>query len=355
MKPPKTGLMNSLHKTYNRLYSFCAYNLFLYANFLLLFGLALNINVKIISTISMQLLPAYLVVGIGGYFLNDLFDIKADEVSNKFNITKIINKYLLLFIILSLGFLGFYLLFTISKQASLVLIVQFLLLLGYSIPHIRLKEKGFLGLIADAIYAHVIPGIILLYVLQEHVIISPSLWASFIVFLCFLGLRDISIHQIEDFDKDIQSNTQTYAVKNLKTLNDQINKLNFLTALGLCVLLFFIQLVSNSVLFLILLISLLISYSIVFYKYKNVTKDTLIHNYIILSSVLFLYLLIDVKSYIGIVLLIHPYFLQKTKSFINYILVTIIPLTINYFLYSFFILWGRNLKEKPLYKKKSSL
>jgi 4-hydroxybenzoate polyprenyltransferase len=327
----------------------------LYANFLLLFSLAANLNATIIHTIALKLLPTYLLVGISGYFLNDLFDVKADELSNKFNITTILNKYVVLFIILFFGLIGFYLLFTISKQASLVLVFQFLLLLGYSLPFIRLKEKGILGLITDAIYAHVIPGIILLYALQEYIVIPLSLCSIFILFLFLLGLRDIAIHQFEDLEKDIQSNTKTFAVKNQETIKSQINKLNLFSALGLCALLFFFQTTFNSLLFLALFICLTISYTVFFVKNKNVSKDVLMNNYILLSSILFLYMLIDAKNFIGIILLLHPYFLQKTRSFINYILVTIIPLTINYFLYYFFILLGRNLKEKPLSEKKSEL
>lgn len=347
--------MNNLLKIYKRLYSFCAYNLLLYANFLLLFSLAANLNATIILTIALKLLPAYLLVGIGGYFINDLFDKKADELSDKFNITTILNKYVVLFIILLFGFIGFYLLFTISKRASIILVFQFLLLLGYSLPYIRLKEKGVLGLITDAIYAHVIPGIILLYALQEHIVIPLSLCFIFILFLFLLGLRDISIHQLEDLEKDIQSNTKTFAVKNQETIKNQINKLNIFSALGLCALLFFVQTIFNSLLFLALFICLTISYTVFFVKNKNVSKDVLMNNYIILSSILFLYLLIDTKNFIGIILLLHPYFLQKTRSFIHYILVTIIPLSINYCLYYFFILLGRNLKEKPLSEKKSEL
>ncbi len=343
--------MNNFYKIYKRLYSFCAYNLLLYANFLLLFGLAAKLPVTLLLTIAIKLLPAYLLVGISGYFLNDLFDKKADKLSNKFNITNIIHKYALVFIIMLLGFLGFYLLLTISKKASIVLIFQFLLLLGYSLPYIRLKEKGIFGLFTDALYAHVIPGIILVYVLQEYCVIPVSLWASFVVFLFLLGLRDITIHQLEDIEKDRQSNIKTYAIKHQKTIHRQINTLSILAAIALCILLFSIQSAFNSFLFLLLFILLSASYVIYFLKNKKVVKEDVMHNYIILSSVLFLYMLIESQNYIGIVLLLHPYFLQKTRSLFNYILITLIPLIINYTLYLIFLPLGRNLKEKPFYRK----
>ena len=345
--------MNNFYKIYKRLYSFCAYNLLLYANFLLLFGLAANLQANSILAIAMKLLPAYLLVGISGYFLNDLFDKKADEISKKFNISTVINKYLLVFVIIILGFIGYYLLLTISKKATIILIFQFLMLLGYSVPYIRLKEKGFLGLITDAIYAHVIPGIILLSVLQEYIVIPLTLWFLFVIFLFLLGLRDITIHQLEDVEKDIQSNVKTYAVKNQKTIHNQIHNWSILAAIGLCALLFYIPIVFNSSLFLILFTSLLISYTVFFIKNKNLMKVDIMNNYILLSSLLFLYLLITTKNYTCILLLLHPYFMQKTRSFINYILITLIPLTINYLLYFIFLLLGRNLKEKPFYKKNS--
>lgn len=343
--------MNNFHKIHKRLYSFCAYNLLLYANFLLLFGLASNIHINSILSTAIRLLPAYLFIGISGYFLNDLFDKKADELSNKFNITKIINKYVLLFLILIFGFIGYYLLFTISKKASIVLIFQFLLLLGYSVPYIRLKEKGILGLITDAIYAHVIPGIILLYILQEYTAISISLWTGFIAFTVLLGLRDIALHQLKDIENDKQSDTLTFAVKNQKTIKNLIRKFNFYAAFTLCVLLFFVQKQASSILFTLLFCTLTISYVVLVIKYKILPKDALIDNYIVISSIVLFSLLMKTNNLICMLLLLHPYFIQKSKSFSKWLMITLIPLTVNYSLYFIFLPLGRNLKEKPFYKK----
>lgn len=347
--------MNNLHKIYQRLYSFCAYNLLLYANFLLLFGFALHINNEIIITIATKLFPAYLLIGIGGYLLNDIFDIRADTLSEKFNITNLIKPYLVLILILFFWLSGFYLIYSTSKQAVIILIFQFLLLLGYSVPYIRLKEKGFLGIITDALYAHVIPAIILLFLLQKYSVVPMQLWVSFIVLTFLLGLRDIAIHQLEDVEKDIESNTMTFAVKNSKTVQNLIYKLNVTAAFTLSILLFFIQFTSNIELFFGITLLLPISYTIFFYKYSNTTKDILIGNYVLLSSILFLYLQIESENYIGIIFLLHPYFLQKTRSLFNWLQCTFVPLIVNYSLYYFFLVLGRNLKYKPLYKNKITL
>ncbi len=345
--------MNNFNSIYKRLYSFCAYNLFLYANLLLLFVLALNITIESIVTISKILFPAYLLVGIGGYFLNDLFDEKQDFLSKKFNFTRIINKYLMVLTISLFWFLGFYLIHSLSKNASFLLVIQFLLLCIYSVPGIRLKEKGLLGLVTDAFYAHVIPAIILLNILQEYTAIPVFLWISFSTFSFLLGMRDITIHQLEDLENDIQSNTQTFAVKNLQYVKNQIDKLNILSALSLCIFIFLIQKNSGSILFFSLFIILTISYILIFYKFKKLHKDSLINNYIIISAITLSYLLIENKNFGGIVLLLHPYFIQKIRSSINYIWITILPLILNYSLYYFFFLLGRNLKKNPLWYKRS--
>lgn len=343
--------MNNFNNIYKRLHSFCTYNLLLYANFLVLFGIALNITTETIITIAKILLPAYLLVGIGGYFMNDLFDQKQDFLSKKFNVTQIINNNLLILSIVLFWFLGFNLIYSHSKITSFLLGIQFLLLCLYSVPGIRLKEKGLLGLLTDALYAHGIPAIILLSILNEYATIPMNLWISFSSFTFLLGMRDITIHQLTDIENDIQSNTQTFVVKNHQSVINQINKLNILAAISVCTFLFFIQKHTGSILFFLLFISLIISYSIVIYIYKNLHKDSLIYNYILLSTIALSYQLLENKNFTCIVLLLHPYFIQKTRSFFHWFIITFIPLFINYFLYLFFLLLGRDLKEKPLYKK----
>lgn len=241
--------MNKIFKIYHRLYSFCAYNLFLYANFLLLFGLALNINFGVIQSIAMLLLPAYLLVGVGGYFLNDIFDEKSDTITQKFNLTTIVNRYLLLLIIIVFWSFGFFLIAEISSKASILLLIQYAFLMAYSVPFIRLKEKGFLGLIADALYAHVIPAIILLVIFQEHLSVFPSLWFLFLTFTFCLGLRDIAIHQLKDIANDTISWTVTFAVTNHKSIKSYIKFFNLCTVIALFAMLFVLMIESINIVF----------------------------------------------------------------------------------------------------------
>lgn len=339
--------MNNLLKIYNRIYSFAAYNLLLYANFILLFIFLLNIKSVLIIPLSIKLLSAYFLGGIGGYFINDLFDQKADKLVNKFNITTIINQYLLSFVILLVWTVAFFLIYSISKKASFFLIIQYLMLFLYSVPFFRFKEKGILGLVTDAFYAHVIPEIILLLIIQVYAEISYLYWISFLFFTFSLGMRDILIHQLEDFKKDTISNTHTFAIKKIIQAKNYVKRFENMAVISLISFIAIILIQNFSILFLLLFIVLLISYIVVIVKDKSLIKDALIRNYVIVSSICFSYLMIINDNYFGLILLIHPYF-------ISFIFKTDIPLFVNYVLYYFFLLFGRNLKERPLYKKSNT-
>lgn len=351
--------MNNLIKIFQRIYSFCIYNIFLYTNFLLLFAFVSNINLELTIIIAMKLLPAYLLIGIGGYFLNDLFDQKADRLAKKFNVTSLLNKNLLTLIIIGLWFIGFYFVYTLSVKASLFLIMQFIALLLYSATPFRFKERGVLGVITDALYAHVIPELILLSIIREYTEIPYWLWAMFLLFTFSIGIRDILIHQVQDFKNDSRSNTSTYVLNNVSRSKGYVYACNIIGISSISLFFFFTLIFNFTVPFLILFILISVSYSVMVVKNKTLVNDELIRIYIISSSIVFAYLLIDNTFYYGFMFLIHPYFISFIRQtfpiirkLISYIFVNIIPLAVNYSLYYLFLIVGRNLKNKPLYKKR---
>lgn len=333
-----------LIRIFNRFHSFITYNLFLYANYILLFAFIFDFPVLFLKNIVLHILPSYLIVGVGGYFLNDLFDQKEDRMVNKFNITTIINKYFLLLLIGIIWTIGFLFIYNISQRASLLLIIQYFALILYSAPISRLKVKGIWGLITDALYAHFIPELILLVIIQEYTKIPLLLSVSFLLFNFSFGMRDIIIHQLNDLNKDRLSNTRTFVLNNLNASKYLIKYFQFTSALSLILFLCFVCYFKFSTWSFLLFISLLLSYVIAFIEYGNLKDDRLIKNYIIISSILFSYLIINSGYYFYLLLLIHPYF-------ISFVFKTDIPLIFNYVLYYLFLLFGRNLKEKPLYKK----
>jgi 1,4-dihydroxy-2-naphthoate octaprenyltransferase len=98
--------------------------------------------------------------------------------------------------------------------------VQHLLYLLYSIPPIRLKEKGWSGLVCDAAYGHAVPAAVgFAFGYTAGAKSSPeSLWMhiAFAVLSQFaLGIINILYHQIEDHPKDKKAGVLTWVA--LKT------------------------------------------------------------------------------------------------------------------------------------------
>lgn len=152
-----------------------------------------------------------------GYLVNDYFDLEKDKLANKKNFLKhksAVQQAVYLSIALLLLFAPWYFLpydfFTIA-----LMLLQLLLYVLYSLPVIRLKERGLWGLITDALYAHSIP--VLMAVHTYALISSKPLNITFIVLLfawqfC-VGLRNILLHQLNDSDSDRVSGTKTFTNK----------------------------------------------------------------------------------------------------------------------------------------------
>src|SRR5262249_57433548 len=86
---------------------------------------------------------------------------------------------------------------------------ELLLFVLYAFPPFRLKERGMLGLFADALYAHAIPAVLAVMTFSlmanrayDHLtwfVLALGLWQF------FLGVRNIVLHQLKDFDGDTRS------------------------------------------------------------------------------------------------------------------------------------------------------
>jgi 4-hydroxybenzoate polyprenyltransferase len=83
----------------------------------------------------------------------------------------------------------------------------------YSLPPIRLKERGVFGLLADACGAHLFPTLfaaILVY--HRHGVPADAVWLASVAAwsLCF-GLRGILWHQLSDLHNDEKIGLRTFA------------------------------------------------------------------------------------------------------------------------------------------------
>jgi 1,4-dihydroxy-2-naphthoate octaprenyltransferase len=171
------------------------------------------------------------IIGIAGfgYFLNDLADIEFDKAAGKRNRVGglgIPARIGLAVLLLALSFLPW--LYLQSDWLTWALMgFQFLLYIIYSFQPFRLKEKGWGGIICDALYGLAVPAMIALLTFDK---IVPSRFLHFRWFLVVLfvalvlkGFRNILLHQLDDRHNDRQSGMSTFV-----TSTGSLFSLNFI-------------------------------------------------------------------------------------------------------------------------------
>jgi hypothetical protein len=350
-----------------RLRSFLGYNLFLFTNFFILFCLIYEIDLNENISILVKTFTSYATVGFAGFILNDIFDINKDVLAKKPNMAIYLGKSMSYFFVV-FGFLaGYILLHSIINIASLFLLLQFMLLLSYSVPAIRFKEQDKLGLVVDAMYAHVVPSTIILFVVMKYADVNAYVFASFLMFSFLIGIKHIINHQIEDYDNDLLSNTKTYTTQyGLEVANRTHNFFFYFSSIVflLFILILLIAYYSNFLLVISSLCFVAIVISVIAMKISgDNTKQTELPTsvYLVISSIVLIVILITKKQYYAIPFLINPnlilfaYHKVYNKLILGtyYTILMILSLTVNYSLYYVFLLFGRNLKQKPFYVKRN--
>jgi hypothetical protein len=139
--------------------------------------------------------------------MNDIKDYKDDLQNNKPNLFNKFSKFqsvLLVVIFISLSIFPWFYLPTDQSTFYLLAIELALLFYVYAFPPFRLKEKGFLGIITDALYAQVIPCLLAVYTFSKiaNTTLHIKLIALYTIWLLLVGIRNIIKHQIEDFEND---------------------------------------------------------------------------------------------------------------------------------------------------------
>lgn len=363
--------MGNLIKIYARLSSFALYNLLLFGNFILVLVIKFDLYNNNFPLAALYLSIAYLLTGIGAYFFNDLMDVKSDIKVKKISLMQIVDKKIVIAIVFVLWFAGYWLVNLITPKIVIYYVLQLTFILFYSIPIIRLKEKGILGVIVDAGYAHIIPIIMLLALANSFIEMNIIFAIILIAIAFFTGMRDILIHQMNDLENDRKSGTVTFASTNFILTS----KLIWAFEIGIVVALFLLVInlgfYNYKGLCLIMFLSLSAYYIVSYSKKVNVLTDNVsLRGYIILSSIAWLGLIINSGQYWLAIFLVHPYFISFLvkgsnkiylmikwifKIIIGNLLIQYIPLFVNYFLYYLFLLFGRNIKERPLYNNQNEI
>ncbi|MCB0508067.1 MAG: UbiA family prenyltransferase [Chitinophagales bacterium] len=177
-----------------------------------------SIPEKIILYILVSILLSIGVAGMG-YVFNDWNDYKDDVKNKKRNLfvdfSKMNSVFLVvLFLVLSV-FPWFILPF--DKTSFVLIGLEFFLFLVYAFPPFRLKEKGIVGVVADALYAQVVPCLLATYTFSKitsDVEFSFFFIIIYVIWLLFMGIRNILNHQLDDYANDKNSKTNTFVIQN---------------------------------------------------------------------------------------------------------------------------------------------
>ncbi len=163
------------------------------------------------------LIVSICMVGAYGYIINDIFDIEQDLAAGKKNTMAKLSPFMRFFLLgfcLFIGFTVFLLLNPTPLMLSLYA-ANFLLPTLYSVPPIRWKERGILGVLADTSAAHMLPTLIITYTITQLaplagidswlLVITMTIWAFFV------GFRGIINHQLLDLEDDQRIDVITFA------------------------------------------------------------------------------------------------------------------------------------------------
>lgn len=147
-----------------------------------------------------------------GYAVNDYSDLKIDKLAGKGKLIAEIPRTNTLVFLIALVLLGIVALLPYyhDQEVILAVVLCYMLATAYSLPPIRLKERGIAGLLGSAIAQRSLPALVIGAVWNSMDIVTLG-WA----FLGFLvGARYILIHQYQDISTDIKTGVHTFATKN---------------------------------------------------------------------------------------------------------------------------------------------
>lgn len=151
-----------------------------------------------------------------GYFLNDWSDISADRIAGKANFAEKMPPQIRAYLGLTLALSALIPWVILPEMSTTLLLVmlEIVLLIVYSVRPLRFKERGFFGIVIDAAYGHVLPFLIAVTVFFNDTFRFQSLLTAsglaVAVVLMIKGVRNIIVHQLHDVGNDEQAQIKTF-------------------------------------------------------------------------------------------------------------------------------------------------
>jgi 4-hydroxybenzoate polyprenyltransferase len=146
-----------------------------------------------------------------GYGLNDVADRDCDQRAGKPNRAADLSRatWALFLTLTASASVGLSLLWAADAAAPVFVLAGLLLASAYSLPPLRLKERGALGLGAGAASQWVLP-VLAIAAVQPGGWRRPHAWGLALLGLA-IGIRWMAIHQLQDAGADRRAGVRTYA------------------------------------------------------------------------------------------------------------------------------------------------
>lgn len=168
-----------------------------------------------------QLLFTTLVWAVGaagfGYYLNDMFDVEEDSYRGKKNLAAGRSWFFRFGVLLVLAAMAIvpWIVFGPSKALLTTVLIHLAVFVLYSAPLVRLKSRGLAGVIADSLYAHVLPVLVIVVAVTPET--SGIYWLLCVLTLLSwqltLGIRNVVEHQLQDETVDRKFGNLTFVVE----------------------------------------------------------------------------------------------------------------------------------------------
>lgn len=180
-----------------------------------IYATAIILDIHLISLL--YFLPFILIALIPGAVyvsvINDLTDLEIDEIVGKKNRLTDQSRILIFATIALCVAIGIVVCFFLSTVSLIFYLGAWIAYSLYSLPPVRLKIRGFTGVLADALGANVFPQLFAIALLTEwfqkdwniYWLIAVGVWSL------FWGIRGIIWHQLSDLANDERSGISTFA------------------------------------------------------------------------------------------------------------------------------------------------
>lgn len=312
-----------------------------------------------------------LFLGSFAYYINDFFDIEKDTIAGKSNYAAKHTPFLRLIIIFSLVFLPLLIWYLLNQNTSVLflIVIEISLLFIYSVSGIRIKERPILSVITDALYAYVIPGMVIICMYINSISLFNISHFIYLLWLFLIGIRGILSHHISDYYNDLRSATTTsatrYGINNIVMLQKFI-----VPPIELIVFIVFLFNIYKPILLVYIL------YLILTFLNTN-NRKTIFNKYFLKPEVRLINLILDNFYYLWLpflfltllsisntqYLLVIPFFLvfffERMKGFFSNVhsllyewIYRVGSFIVNYSLYYSFLIVGIDLKKRAKLKAK---